>query len=576
MSNDANALKLIGGSHFLERKSLLVLAPYLILTSVSVASLNELTFSPTEPQLEASWLANLLIANSLSLLACWMLVELLYRTVLRNRHKKSIPLVFVLLVSFCVGATKGLTTGLFGLWLGSFPDLDSSIGSRWLQTGVLGMVTIPLLALSTLKIAQINQKREVLIADSVRDLLNSNRAPSDSLKKQVDALKLRSLSVLTEVEQEIRSKTSNARTLFESAIQDLLANHIRPMSHSIWQERQRRLPVFTIPTLLRAGIMSPSLNPLISASLFWLPLFMSYAQLVPVQDALLRALVVSGVTALITRGYGLIRSGLVSLYIFGYLVALTGAVSLGLYLSDLIFGEIRNGSFALTWFVATILALQTFLLATLGHQMITADRSLERELELLFSEVDIEDRARLAHSTLINRDYAQFLHSDVQNQVLVSALAARQDGFTNEDLLGEIQRLRSLFNELENDRSIDVAVTFQDLMTTMSERWEGFLELEFSIDEKLLRVKCNRGWALSEVLNEAISNSIRHGKASSVKVSITENLRGFEVQVADDGLGPTAGKTGLGSKIIDEITQGDWQLCQGVSGGSVLNLRLTN
>jgi two-component sensor histidine kinase len=575
MAHRTGLRELLGGEYFLERKSLVVLAPYLILTSLGTIFIQSLDGSPlTEQTIEFPWF-ELLLANLLSILVCWVAIEILNATALRNKAVRPVALGFVLLVSFAIGALKGYTTGVFGLWLGVFQTYEIAAGARWIQGGILGVLSVPLLTLTVAKLHQMNQKRETLIADHVRGLLSGKIAPTKSLQRQVFALKAKSSELLDQVEKSLPQTNAAAGLLFESAVQDLLTNHIRPMSHTIWDEKQRRLPKLTVPMLLRAGIMSPSLNPLISSGLLLVALFMGHVALLPPLDSLQRSLAMAMTTAFLIRAYGFVRLKSAPLYITGYLVTLIGSVALGIALADLLFGVVPTGSFALVWIVTSILALQTILMATIGNQMISADRDMDSEIEALFTDNQIEDRARSAYSTLVNRDYAQFLHSEVQNQLLISALAARQPNFSAEDLKAEIENLRKLFEGLETERPLAENMSLDEVLENLADRWEGFVDLETQLDSQLVGFAFDRSWALIEVLNEAISNSIRHGMASQVVVKVVKLGGVLDISVSDNGIGPTSGKPGLGSRIIEEITGGDWSLSSSPAGGSVLNLQLS-
>lgn len=572
--NWSEVASLLGGRHLLERKSLLILSPYLILTSAIAVLIQTLDESPLESQLLLfPWLP-IVAANLLSLSVCWLALELLNKTLLRNKDVRPISVVMALLAGFGLGALKGFSTGVFGLWFEVFSTYEDAVGGRWIQTGILGVFLVPILTLSVAKIEQINQKQEILIADHVSSLLSGNLAPTESLRRQVNELKESSLKMLDELEYSIPKSDANAAKLFQTTIQSLLANHVRPMSHTIWQDKKSRMPRLTLPTLIGSGILGKSLNPIVSTTLIFAILFLSHLVILAPVEAFQRSLTISLTTALLTRGYGFINMKSSFLYVFGYFATVIGSAALGTLLADWIFGSVQNGSFLLAWLATAILSLQTILMATVGSQMITKERDLDSELETLLSEDQIEDRARAAYSAVVNRDYAQFLHSDVQNQLLISVLAAKQENFTAADLQREVSRLRALFAGLEQERAVLEEVLFSEIAQGLEQRWDGFIALETVIRDDLQDKPCDRSWALLEVLNEAISNSIRHGMASRVLVELNRTGSDIAIVITDDGLGVTKGKPGLGSRIIQEITAGNWSLESGASGGSVLKLQL--
>lgn len=552
------------------------MAPYLVLTSMISALLREVGETPISSVVQLFAWAELLVANILSILVCWLAIEALNLTVLKNKDVRPLPVGVVFGLSFFIGALKGLTTGLFGLWLGAFPTTAIAIEGRWLQGGVLGILSIPLLTLSVAKLHQINQKREVLIADHVRSLLLGKLAPTESLRLQMTELKSKSLDLLDDLDSAIASSDTKAGSLFQATIQNLLTNHIRPMSHTIWQDKARRIPKQTISTLLRTGIRSPSLNPLVTAAPLFIALFMGHLALLTPAEAAQRSLVMALTPALVAKAYGLIKMQSNSIYITWYLVLQVSAAALGVGLSDLIFGQVPSGSFVLAWLATSLLSVQSILMGTIGHQMIREDRDLNLEIEALLEGNKVESSARSAYSELLNRDYAQFLHSDVQNQLLISALAARQPNFNDQDLKAEVNRLRILLANLDTERPSVAEMSFVELVETLATRWEGFIALNTSVCSSLEGMICKKGWALVEVLNEAISNAIRHGMASTISIEIQPLEDSILVTVSDNGMGPTSGKRGLGLKIIQEITQGRWSIQPGPKGGAVLKLQLTN
>jgi len=573
-ANWSEVARLIGGRHLLDRMSLLILSPYLVLTSVIAVLIQGLDDSPLNSQLtQFPWLS-IIAANVLSLLVCWLALELLNWTALRNRETRPIPVSMALLTGFGLGALKGFTTGLFGLWLEVFSTFEAAVGGRWIQTGILGVFLIPILTLSVAKIDQINQKREVLIADYVSAMLSGNLAPTKMLQRQVHELKANSLKVLDDLQMSIPESETSATNQFQVTIEHLLASHVRPLSHTIWQNKQLKLPRLTLPTLISSGILGRSLNPIVSTTLILIILFMTHLVFLAPLESFQRSFTIALVTALVTRGYGFIKLRSSATYISGYFVAVIGSAALGTFLADSLFGYVENGSFLLAWFATSILSLQTILMATVGSQMVIQERDLDSEIGELLQDNQIEDRARIAYSNLMNRDYAQFLHSDVQNQLLISALAARRESFTTADLNAEILRLRQLFEGLEQERPVLEDSSFLEITQNLRQRWDGFIDLETTLSADLENEPCDRSWALVEVLYEAVSNAIRHGKASRVYVEISKAQSEIVVTVSDNGLGVTKGRPGLGSRIIQEITQGNWELQNGDIGGAVLKLRL--
>ena len=66
---------------------------------------------------------------------------------------------------------------------------------------------------------------------------------------------------------------------------------------------------------------------------------------------------------------------------------------------------------------------------------------------------------------------------------------------------------------------------------------------------------------IGRVVEEGISNAIRHGRARKVEVRIDvlEN-REIDVHILDDGHGPQNGTPSLGSALLNQASKGNWSL----------------
>ena len=102
----------IGGKWFLNRKSLIPLAPFLIITSVLASSSNQVIVGQLQEHVVLRYLL-LFAANVVSIFLCWLYVELASATIFRKRSQNPVNLAAVLVFGASVGFLKGLTTGAF-------------------------------------------------------------------------------------------------------------------------------------------------------------------------------------------------------------------------------------------------------------------------------------------------------------------------------------------------------------------------------------------------------------------------------------------------------------------------------
>ena len=104
-------------------------------------------------------------------------------------------------------------------------------------------------------------------------------------------------------------------------------------------------------------------------------------------------------------------------------------------------------------------------------------------------------------------------------------------------------------------------------------QWSGLvdLNLEFLPAEMVLTPAT---WALAlGVVEEGVANAVRHGFASSVKISMVSTGSDVIISIRDDGTGPRHGSPGIGSAFYSAISS-EWTL-KNTGSGSQLRLVLT-
>jgi two-component sensor histidine kinase len=108
--------------------------------------------------------------------------------------------------------------------------------------------------------------------------------------------------------------------------------------------------------------------------------------------------------------------------------------------------------------------------------------------------------------------------------------------------------------------------------------WEGLVDIKVIIAEKTLEVTGPRIADVGEVIEEAISNSVRHGK--SAHLSVTVNLvdgKDINLTVEDDSnidIPEYQIRYGLGTKLFNLATDGRWDL-RHTSSGSIFEATIS-
>ena len=170
---------------------------------------------------------------------------------------------------------------------------------------------------------------------------------------------------------------------------------------------------------------------------------------------------------------------------------------------------------------------------------------------------------------------ARFVHSDLQARLRAFALRLEFSG--SEPRAEDIEALRN-----ECEASLALGGDYQDFgkfITELRALWEGVVQIDFEADPDAMQVLVEDGFAqiaMVEIVREAVSNSVKHGRADQVQISISQEQAAdrstLVLTVKDNGAAKKEKTAGLGSKVLSELTL-DWNLTKSESG-AVLEARV--
>jgi two-component sensor histidine kinase len=565
----------VGGRWFLYRKSLIPLAPFLVVTSVLASSNNQNTLEQFEQDIVLRYLL-LFAANVASVLLCWLYVELASATLFRNRSVTPVKWFWVLLFGASLGFLKGTSTGAFSYILGSENDFETAVTNRILQTSILGLWTLPALALLTATYFKYQTEREALIGEKIKvaaqseatgvipDHQNSLRTFITESKAQISQL------------QQHRQGPPNPAALAK-VLRSLIEDGLRPIAHQIWMTEQRNRSGFRLRdlTLLALG-KNPFPLTLVGLSLLigLLPLnLVAYSGV----EALVRTLVT---VTLVVSVFGVFLLLNKTLRVHPALLFLAGnifASTLGFGLTAAVFGdEITQESLVLV-FSLLLWLLQITLFTSVITEVLTSRSEVRTELLKLTGRADVSADVARAANRFASRELAQHVHSNIQNQILARALTLDTQNLTEAEIDQQLNEVQTLL-----DRAIDTnQVANQDsLLVSLNEiaaRWLGFVQIDLDFDLDQSQINATSSRAIVQVVSEAISNSVRHGLAQAVSIRIARIVSDesfLEIRVRDDGLGPRSGPTGLGTELFAAVSLNNWEIRSRETGGTELIIRV--
>ena len=165
----------------------------------------------------------------------------------------------------------------------------------------------------------------------------------------------------------------------------------------------------------------------------------------------------------------------------------------------------------------------------------------------------------------MSHQWATFIHGKILTRLAATSLKLQQ-AVDHNDLENFESGLKHLKTILENP----TAEFDQNLMNLMSEiasrldPWEGLITIKVSVDPVLEMVANDRVKDLGEVIEEIISNSVRHGGAQNISISITSlDHPDIKLVIEDDAINPlplVPARIGLGTKILNLVSDGRWSI----------------
>ena len=165
----------------------------------------------------------------------------------------------------------------------------------------------------------------------------------------------------------------------------------------------------------------------------------------------------------------------------------------------------------------------------------------------------------------LSHEWAVFIHGKVLTRLAATSLkldaAAR-----NADVHTFNETVQSLLSLL-SDPDVDFESASVDLQSEIASRldpWRGLLDINLQIDPEIGSIRNSRVRDIGQVIEELISNSIRHGRAELINLNVARlNTKDIEIIAIDNSIIPppeTQNRSGLGTRIFNLASDGRWSI----------------
>jgi len=155
------------------------------------------------------------------------------------------------------------------------------------------------------------------------------------------------------------------------------------------------------------------------------------------------------------------------------------------------------------------------------------------------------------------RESARVLHGTVQTRLIACAVAIERASQTR-----DVEAFRAALREVLAQASFAEDVGFTTLEAEVDRKvrlWSGLCDISVDVDPELAAISGRPARDVGRVVEEGLSNAVRHGAADLIAVRISGSDEGIRIEIQDNGSGPTNGPPGLGSALLDSVSS-SWVL----------------
>ena len=462
-----------------------------------------------------------------------------------------------------LGAVRGVAID-FGVWL---LDLEPKVS--FIYKVFNSTISLPLwfigLALLVESRRQFQQEFEALFLRSLRKEQTSAEKLSSDLGQVHDGEQIKQLqSLASELAREIdetlnlpTQKINYAKQV--EKIHDLINKKLRPASAELWNGSNLSTPKLSISTLIRISLLEHRLKVFAASLLFSPYIFIGLNGSQGWQFAIIQTLLATVLNILIFMIYemlfknGRLNRKSANILIMGSSFVIPLLTILFILPDSLFWAESDATKFFSQLFLSSahisiLLGFNLYKLLDQYRSTVLANfEQIAKGEELFpFSNADLTASRDI--------DLARYLHGELQagliatSLILERAIKAGDTNLANHALRSTVDILNQDHARVSQSRTSSPHARLEKI----SSGWKGIAEVEITLDwiDDLETLVLND---IITLIDEAVSNAIRHAKASSILVTGSRVGEDLHFEILSDGTGMTAKSVGLGKKLFNEL-----------------------
>ena len=475
---------------------------------------------------------------------------------------KTLSNLAILLIA---GLIRGVTVFYVGWLLGVMPQSE-----LWFRLSAAPLyVTAVYMVFNTLVVAYLYQREIDQELRREQYSLNQSRL---EFAQEIDRLRLAQRSKISELVTpslwEISKHLNDAKLSKDAsaivrALRGLNEDVVRPLSHELAKRFDPPTLTAAAPFLTKLGRLTLPKRTTLGQSLavgwtaltaFVLGYSMLSASSNPLQG-LVTALVLTSWFGLVTYALKAVTVNLEHPTWLGFIASIPVGALVGLTAWPFTFWETLTlpETFLVQSSVFFSIAYPSiYLMAVANNQSEISQaqlRAIVEELRLLNSQ--LRQQVWLDQKML-----ATELHGSVQATLHATALQLSK---IDQPTIADLEKVRDAVDRALarlGQTSYLEGESFEQVLADISEVWEDTCKIEYHIQPQAQQALEQQSLARStiEVVREATTNAIKHGKAKNIKVTITRSGQLLELIVDNDGQELVSNTQGLGTSVISDLT----------------------
>jgi len=496
-------------------------------------------------------------------------VMLIFRATLLPATFRKPKVLLTAVALLIAGLARAVAVNLAGTALGviSLEDVPFRLAAGPVLTlGIISTISIYLASVMRSEDAVTKLRREKAVLDELRGSIR------ERIKFQRDEIIRQINSALQPVINQLEASGGNARekvALLTSAVDEV----VRPMSKTIGKVGVPTAATDSLDRMIEQVVKERQRLPKrVSLGNQFVPLIIAFTTTTAGSGALIG--IIGGPVATIAVPvlalgififFRIIQRLTRNIWLPVWAVAfavipLAALPTLGVSLLLLVLGVQLSLTIYLQFYllvlVSSAISLMMQISRTLRNESEQQLRDVVADLELVNSEL----RQQVWHN---QRRIASILHGSVQSAIYAGALKLSQSANPDSELITQIRRDvdSAIFRLHSETETADVSA----LIEQISQVWQGVANIELrSFDNQaraLLAGNSVASYCLIEVVREAVTNAIKHGRAKNVLVTIgLEGEKLLDVEVRNDGEDlAKSDAAGFGTELLNELSH-EWVL----------------